>query len=175
MAKSPRKSEEVIQFNSYQNEVFSALWPAPFIYKKLTFKSIEHGYQYFKLAKSEEELRRKILNAFDPYRAKYYGSDKAKGKQRKDHDVKRIDTMRRMIKESYMQNPLRLLALLATGKTKLSHLAQWDKGGWGVNDQGKGADMMGVLLMEFRDSMKGADVWKVCKEHTMMRLAELVE
>lgn len=158
------KTVETINFNSYENAQLSAMWPAPFEYKGIYFKCIEQYYAYMKLHKSQDELRNKIMGAYDPYKHKYYASSKAGGKERKDQDVKCIDTMRIAIRESYMQNPHRLKYLLDTKKANLVHRADWDDK-WGDGKNGKGGNMMGVLTMEFRDSMKGADVWKVCRDH----------
>lgn len=160
-------SKQVILFNSYENEIFSAMWPAPFMYKGTIWKSIEAYYQFRKLDKSETEKRSKIKAAFDPYKAKHFGSKKAGGKVAKDYDVDKLETMKIAIRESYMQNPWRLVALMNTGKAKLSHLADWGDGYWGVSKEGKGGDHMGLLLMQFRDSMKGVDVWKACKAHKL--------
>lgn len=159
-------SKQVILFNSYENEIFSAMWPAPFYYKGTVWKSIEAYYQFRKLDKTEKELRSKIQAAYDPYKAKHFGSKKAGGKPDKNHDVDKLETMKIAIRESYMQNPWRLVALMNTGKAKLSHLAEWDDF-WGVNKEGKGGDQMGLLLTAFRDSMKGIDVWKACKAHKL--------
>ena len=155
---------EVIHFNSYENAQLSAMWPAPYEYKGIYYKCIEQHYAYMKLDKSEEELRNKIMGAYDPYKCKHFGSKKAGGKERKDHDVKRIDLMRIAIRESYMQNPHRLIYLMNTKKAKLVHRADWDAV-WGDGKDGKGLDMMGTLTMEFRDSMKGVDIWEACRKH----------
>lgn len=159
-------AKQVILFNSYENEIFSAMWPAPFAYKGVVWKNIEAFYQYRKLDKSEKEKRKKIRDGYDPYKAKHFGSKKAGGKTAKNYDVDKLDTMRIAIRESYMQNPWRLIALQNTGKAKLSHLADWDDF-WGVSREGKGSDQMGLLLTQFRDSIAGKDAWKICKAHKL--------
>ena len=149
------------------------MWPSPFFYKKRLFKSIEHMYQFYSLDPSEKELRAKILNTYDPFRAKHFGSKKAGGKEREDQRSKRYDTMKIAIRESYMQNPMRLLALLAT-EGRLAHLADWDKD-WGTGKDGKGADAMGRMLTEFRDSFAGEDQDQIverCMEHIQKRMEE---
>lgn len=159
MAKS-----EVIHFNSYENAQLSAMWPAPYEYKGIYYKCIEQHFAFMKLSKSEEELRNKIMAAYDPYKCKHFASEKAGGKERKDQDVKCIETMRVAIRESYMQNPHRLLYLMSTKKATLVHRADWDNK-WGDGKDGKGGNMMGILTMEFRKSMVGVDVWKACAKH----------
>lgn len=158
------KKKEAIHYNSYDNPRFSAMWPRPFMYKGQIFKSVEHFYQWRKLHKSEAALRAKILNSFDPYKAKHFGSKKAGGKTTADWDTKKLDVMKIAIRESYMQNPNDLQVLLDTKDMDLIHDAEWDDF-WGVNKAGKGGNNHGILLMKFRDEMKGADVWKVCKAH----------
>lgn len=160
-----------IEFNSYQNPMWSAMWPAPFFYKKRLFKSIEHMFQFYSLDPSEKETRTKILDSFDPYKVKFFGSKKHGAKERKDQKSKRYDTMKIAIRESYLQNPIRLLALLET-KGRLVHLADWDKD-WGTGKDGKGADAMGRMLTEFRDSFKGkkrAEIIEMCVNHSQMRM-----
>lgn len=163
--------QEAILFSSYENAQLSAMWPAPYEYKGIYYKCIEQQYAFMKLDKSEADLRNKIMNAYDPYKHKHFASKKAGGKERKDHDVKCIDVMRIAIRESFMQNPHRLQYLLDTKKAKLVHRADWDAK-WGDGKDGKGGNMYGVLLMEFRDSMKGADVWKVCRDHKIKERKE---
>lgn len=153
-----------IEFNSYQNEIFSAFWPSPFYYKGHLWKCIEQFYQYRKLHKKSDELRQKIVKAYDPYKMKYFGSSKAGGVAKEGHDAGRLKIMEIGIREAYMQNPHRLMALQATGKTRLSHKMDGDEF-WGTGRNGKGADQMGVLLTKFRDSVAGLDPWKACKNH----------
>lgn len=159
-----KKEREVINYNSYENAQLSAMWPAPYEYKGIYYKCCEQHYAFMKLDKSEEEKRNKIMSTYDPYNMKYQASSKAKGKVRKDHDTKAIDVMRIAIRESYMQNPHRLLYLLNTGDAYLNHRADWDDK-WGDGKNGKGANMHGILTMEFRDKMKGVDVWDACRNH----------
>lgn len=170
MAKKPVK---VIPFNSYENPMWSAMWPSPFYYKKRLFKSIEHMYQFYSLSTSEKDLRAKILNSFCPYKAKFHASKKAGGKKRAEHETKRIDTMKIAIRESYLQNPARLFALLET-KDRLSHVMEGSSD-WAVNSKGQGADMYGRMTTEFRDSMRDKDIWKLCREHIKLRTAEYNE
>jgi len=153
--------------------MWSAMWPAPFFYKKRIFKSIEHMFQFYSLDPGEKELRAKILNSFDPYKAKHFGSKKAGGKEREDQKSKRYGTMAIAIRESYLQNPMRLLALLKT-KGRLVHKADWDSD-WGTGKDGKGADAMGRMLTEFRDGFKGLkekEILQRCADHIKERIAE---
>lgn len=158
------KKRETINFSSYENAQLSAMWPAPYEYKGIYYKCIEQHYAYMKLDKSESELRNKIMGAYDPYKHKHFASKKAGGKERKDQDTKCIETMRIAIRESFMQNPHRLQYLLDTKDAVLNHRADWDDK-WGDGKDGKGGNMFGVMLMQFREKMKGADVWKVCRDH----------
>lgn len=159
-----KKEKKIIHYNSYENAQLSNMWPAAYEYKGIYYKCPEQHYAYMKLDKSEKELRNKIMSAYDPYKMKHFASKKAGGKVRKDHDTKRIDLMRIAIRESYMQNPHRLLYLLNTKDAVLVHRADWDSE-WGDGKDGKGSNMHGILTMEFRDKMKGADVWKACAKH----------
>lgn len=144
--------KNAILFNSYENPALSALFPFPFFHKDVLWKSIEHFYQYHKLAKAETELRQKIILSFDPYKAKHFGSKKAGGKPRADYEQVRLQIMRKAIKLSYDQNPLRQRILKATKTANLVHLAQWDDF-WGWYD-GKGQNQFGILLMQYRDTLK---------------------
>lgn len=146
-----KKKREEILFNSYNNPALSALFPFPFLHKDILWKSIEHFYQYHKLASSETELRQKIILSFDPYKAKHFGSKKAGGKPRSDYEKVRLQIMIKAIKLSYDQNPLRQKILKETGNRKLIHEAQWDDF-WGAYE-GKGQNQFGVLLMEYRKAL----------------------
>ena len=165
---------EIIEFSSYENEIFSAMWPAPFYYKGRMWKSQEQFYQYHKLSKKSDDLRNKILLSFDPYKAKHFGSKKAGGIPIDAYDVERLRYMEISIRESYLQNPHRLMSLLATGKGRLSHKGEWDEF-WASGKNGKGLDQMGVLLTKFRNSMLGKDVWKACKNHPLTQLKKKVK
>lgn len=161
--------QPVIEFSSYENEIFSAMWPAPFYYKGRMWKCQEQFYQYKKLSKKSDDLRNKILLAFDPYKMKHFGSKKAGGVTNDAHDVERLKIMEISIRESYMQNPHRLMALQSTGKARLSHKGEWDEF-WASGKSGKGGDQMGILLTKFRDSVSGLDPWKACKAHKLTEL-----
>lgn len=168
-----KKAVKTTPFNSYENPMWSAMWPSPFYYKKRLFKSIEQMYQFYSLDVSEKELRTKILDAYCPYKAKFHGSKKAGGKKREDHQTKRIDTMRIAIREAYLQNPGRLHALLQT-TGRLSHVMEGNSD-WAVNSKGQGSDMYGLMTTEFRDSMRDQDIWKLCKDHIKKRTREYNE
>lgn len=159
-----KKEKKVIHYNSYENAQLSAMWPAPYEYKGIYYKCVEQHFVFMKLHKSEKELRGKTMTSYDPYKMKHFGSKKAGGKEREDQDTKCIDTMRIAIRESYMQNPHRLIYLLNTKDAILIHRADWDDK-WGDGKNGKGANMHGILTMEFRDKMKGVDVWEACRKH----------
>jgi predicted NAD-dependent protein-ADP-ribosyltransferase YbiA (DUF1768 family) len=168
-----KKAVKIIPFNSYENPMWSAMWPSPFYYKKRLFKSIEQMYQFYSLAVSEKDLRTKIMAAYCPYKAKFHGSKKAGGKEREGQQTKRIDTMKIAIREAYLQNPSRLYALTQT-TGRLSHVMEGNSD-WAVNSKGQGADMFGHMLTEFRDEMKDIDIWKACRDHIKKRTREYNE
>lgn len=169
-----KEKQKVIEFNSYENEIFSAMWPAPFYYKGQMWKCQEQFYQFKKLSKKSADLRAKIMAAYDPYKMKHFGSKKAGGTPVDAYDTERLKNMEISIRESYMQNPHRLAALLSTDKARLSHKGEWDEF-WATGKNGKGADQMGILLTKFRDSMRGADPWKVCRAHKLTELKKKVK
>lgn len=140
-----------IKFNSYQFPEFSALYPFPFLSKGILYKSIEHYYQYHKLSTDEVELRNKILNSFDPYKAKHFGSKKAGGTPKANFEKNKLAIMQRAIELSYGQNPMRQEFLRSTGNRKLIHEAEWDNY-WGAYN-GKGQNQFGILLMTYRKSL----------------------
>src|SRR5690606_18560701 len=151
-----------ILFNSKEYPLFSNMWPAPFVRGSIVYKSVEHYYQYHKLHPEEVELREKVLKTMDPFDARFYGK-KGKGRLRDGFETARNKIMRKGLRSSYLQNPVRLVSLVKTGNAHLVHHSPWDTY-WGVDDEGKGKNMLGILLMELRAEFRDVDPYEACRE-----------
>jgi len=157
MAKKPKE----IRFNSKIPEYawLSAFYPGPFVAplgKKLVlFRGREWYYQAHKT--KSKEFREKIINASDGSRAKYFGSAKSGCPIIDKFDKGREALMREAIRYQFHQNPLLMNLLKSTGDAVLIEDAYWDDF-FGTGRDGKGKNIHGKLLMEFRDSEEGVGV-----------------
>ena len=168
MAKVPRKTEgkvakEVILFNAATPGVdfLSAMYPSPFRDDKgRLWRCVEQYFQYHKLsiANLEDkklielttELKEKILGSYDPFKMRYFGSQKAGGNMNPKWDKGLSDkVMLRAQRWKYEQNPLLLVELMQTRNNDLVEDAPWDAI-WGSGKDGNGQNKSGKILMELR-------------------------
>lgn len=149
-----------IKFNSRTPEYafLSAFYPGPFIAplgKKLVlFPHREAFYQAHKTKNSA--FRSKIINALDASRSKYFGSAKSGCPIVDDFDKGREKLMRKAIRYQMVQNPVLRRLLRDTKKAKIVEDAPWDDF-FGTGRDGKGKNVHGKLLMEFRDDFSDTD------------------
>jgi ribA/ribD-fused uncharacterized protein len=112
-------------------------------YEGLTYQSSEAAYQAAKFPEAE----RKAFTALDPDAAKKLAHsktiDEAKWNARKDQ------VMREVVWAKFSQHPDLAGRLLATGDRYLEETNWWNDPYWGVY-QGKGANMLGKILMDTR-------------------------
>lgn len=115
-------------------------------YEDISYPSIEHAFQ---AAKTLNVLQRKLIaNISTPGLAKKAGS---KVNLRPDWEDIKIDVMKTLLKEKFIQPELKKL-LLATGDEKLVEGNSWDDTFWGVCN-GVGSNWLGKLLMELRSRL----------------------
>lgn len=149
-----------IEFNSRIPEYafLSAFYPGPFIAplgKKLVL--FPHREAYYQAHKTKDKhFRAKIINALDASRAKYFGSAKSGCPIVDGFDKGREALMRKAIRYQMVQNPLLRRLLRDTGNAKLIEKAPWDDF-FGTGRDGKGKNVHGKLLMEFRDEFSDND------------------
>ena len=114
------------------------------------YPSVEHAYQASKT--SDETTKRLIREAKSPGVAKKLGYA---CQLPPDWEAKKVDVMRRCIREKF-KNPLLRSMLLATEDAELIEGNTWNDTFWGVC-RGMGANMLGKLLMEVREECKHED------------------
>jgi ribA/ribD-fused uncharacterized protein len=113
----------------------------------LKWKSSEQYYQAGKFMKGSPRWEQ-IRIATNPYDAKKIGLS---GKWTSDEA--KIQRMREALKMKFTQNPELKKKLVDTGNKILQELNYWNDTFWGICN-GKGDNMLGVLLMELREELK---------------------
>lgn len=148
-----------IKFNSRIPEYafLSAFYPGPFVAplgkKMVLFPHREAYYQAHKTKNAT--FRSKIINALDASRSKYFGSAKSGCPIIDGFDPGREKLMRKAIRYQMTQNPL-LRRLLRDIKGKIVEDAPWDDF-FGTGRDGKGKNVHGKLLMDYRDNFSDND------------------
>lgn len=143
-----------VKFNSKIPEYafLSAFYPGPFIAplgkKMVLFPHREAYYQAHK-TKDQEQVA-KIVNSLDGSRAKYFGSAKGGARIIDNFDSKRKDIVREGIRYQMTQNAVLRALLHSTGSAKIKEEAYWDDY-FGTGRDGKGKNVHGKLLVEYRD------------------------
>jgi ribA/ribD-fused uncharacterized protein len=108
------------------------------------YPSVEHAYQAAKA--SDPSTKRMIREARTPAIAKKLGYS---CQLPDDWDTKKVDIMRRLVREKF-KNPLLRSMLLATGDAQLVEGNTWNDRFWGVC-RGSGQNWLGKILMEIRN------------------------
>lgn len=115
----------------------------------------EAGFQAQKFAKTNPERYDQILSLKSP------GAAASAGRSREfvidpDWDRKRDDFMREELYHKFSENDDIREVLLSTGDEELIEDSPVDYY-WGIGKTGKGKNMLGILLMELRDLLRGGD------------------
>lgn len=124
----------------------SNMFPCKFEYGEVTFKSVEHAYQYHKTMSPEEQAR--VLKCNDPKDTKRI-SRTFKFIRYDWHEVK-AEIMYHLVKEKFLQNKDLSEALLMTKNFELIEGNWWGDVYWGVYE-GRGKNILGKILMIIRD------------------------
>lgn len=135
-----------VQFNSYTAgyEWLSNFFEATIDYAGRDWMTVEHAYRAMKTV--DEGQRDAIMLAPTASKAKRIG---------KHVDIRpdwlsiRVDVMRELTRCKYSQHNWLSDRLIATGDATLYHLAPWDRF-WGVDDQLRGENQLGRILMAER-------------------------
>lgn len=135
--------QEVISRFDNEFAFLSNTYNADILYQGLTYKNAESAYQ---AQKTKCENLRKVFTETSPYEAKELGKQLV---LRNDWD--QVSVMKSVVYEKFYQNPeIRILLL----NTKDAILAPEGIGSfWGVKD-GKGKNLLGMILMNVRDELR---------------------
>lgn len=136
----------IMRFNSKTREsaFLSNFYAALIEYEGLRYPSVEHAYQAAKTF--DHQARLAIAQAPSAAEAKRLGKRVV---LRVDWDESKVQVMRDLLELKFRDPDLRA-RLLATRCERLVHKAPWD-GFWGDGPDGRGKNMLGVLLMELRE------------------------
>ena len=134
--------------------VFSNLYPSPIVFEARQFPTAEHAYQAGKARK--EAVREWILSAPTPALVAMAAHGLYTWDIVSDWSRTKFDRMRAVLRAKFTQHDDLRKILLATGEARLVEAARVVNGvnrTWGeVN--GKGLNMLGVLLMELREELR---------------------
>ena len=111
----------------------------------------EHYYQAQKYL--DPELQEKVRLASGPGMAAMIGRDKDLP-LREDWEEIKDDVMRKVVAAKFAQHPELAYELVATGDAILIEHTKNDSY-WGDGGNGRGKNMLGVVLMEVRDGLRG--------------------
>jgi len=125
-------------------QFLSNFWVSPFEFNNITFRTVEHYYQYMKC--EDETDRELILNCHTPGDAKKVGKEV---KIRSEWNTIKPSIMYVGLSCKFEQNAHLKKRLLATGDSILHENSPYDMY-WGF----AGADMLGSLLMFVRSEIK---------------------
>ena len=135
--------EEPIHSFTHENGFLSNFHPAPVTLDDEIYPTVEHAYQAAKTLDRAERIQ--IRYAPNPAIAKRLGK---RVRIRPDWDQVKVDMMRSLLEQKFKNPELRHL-LLMTKDAELVEGNWWGDTFWGVCD-GKGANMLGKLLMNIR-------------------------
>lgn len=134
--------------------VFSNLHRRPFIFEGREYLTAEHAYQAGKARK--EAVREWILSAPTPGLVAMAAHGLYTWDIVSDWSKIKFDRMRAVLRSKFTQHDDLRQLLLSTGKARLVEVGRVDNAvnrTWGeVN--GKGKNMLGILLMELRDELE---------------------
>jgi ribA/ribD-fused uncharacterized protein len=132
---------------------FSNFAPYPITLDGKRWPTSEH---YFQAQKFEDPtVREAIRRVKSPMEAARTGRDR-KHRLRRDWDSARVGIMREALRAKFTQHEDVRELLLSTGDaTIVEHTERDDY--WGEGGDGSGANMLGRLLMELREELRGDD------------------
>jgi ribA/ribD-fused uncharacterized protein len=139
-----------LKIAEFRNEFrfLSNFYPAEVVLDGLTYKSVEHAYQAAKTLDLCE--RDKIVVAPTPGESKRVGRSI---RMRQDWEDVKVGVMKGLLIQKF-SNPELKRKLLDTGDAELVEGNKWGDCFWGVC-AGIGKNMLGKLLMEVRNELKG--------------------
>lgn len=145
----------ITHFTSYEHRWLSNFWPCEIIFEGVTYRSVEHAYMS---AKSDDpEWKLFCLNTEKPADVKYKSKEI---ELRPDWDDIKVKVMRKCVTEKFTQEPFKTM-LLETGTEHIQEGNWWGDRFWGVDlnvSPPIGKNMLGILIMEVRNSMIMDDI-----------------
>ncbi len=148
-----KRDPYAIYFFSQADEysVFSNFAYVPFYWNGRLCKTLEHPYQASKFP-DHPEYQEKIYSTKNPADA-YRLSQTEEYCIRSDWKKVKLDIMRELLYEKFIQNEDLKEMLLATGDRTLIEDSSSNYY-WGCGKNGTGKNMLGILLMELREKFR---------------------
>jgi ribA/ribD-fused uncharacterized protein len=129
---------------------FSNFAGFPFSLKGVVWPTSEHYFQAQKFAGTKHEEAVRL--AASPMAAAKMGRDRSRP-LRTDWEAVKDDLMREAVRAKFQQHPSLQSLLLSTGNAEIiEHTA--NDSYWGDGGDGSGKNMLGRILMEFRDELR---------------------
>lgn len=157
-AATPPKTSEIRFYRSNEKPfgAFSNLFRREIVLEGQTYATAEHAYQAGKAAKAK--VREWILSAPSPSLVAMAAHGLYTWDIVPDWSKTKFDRMRKVLRTKFSQHEDLRVLLLSTGSARLVEAGRTDNAvnrEWGeVN--GKGKNMLGVLLMEIREELRAA-------------------
>lgn len=143
------RDNQITNFESEPYRFLSNFYPAEVELDGVIYPTVEHAYQ---AAKSDDPVSREYVRAAPtPAEAKRAGR---RLKARKDWDAVKVGIMFVLLLRKFDEGTPLAEKLLATGNRYLEEGNWWGDVFWGVSG-GQGKNMLGILLMGVRESLKG--------------------
>lgn len=128
----------------------SNFYPCRVVIGGLAYPSSEHAYQASKSCRAE--IKAEIATLKTPGKAKRAGRSI---ELKSDWDSTRVQTMKHIVTQKFIQNPYLLRELVATGEEELIEGNNWGDRFWGVCS-GIGENNLGKILMQIRCELKSS-------------------
>lgn len=140
--------KSVIDSFDGEYDFLSNFYNCPVTYKGITYRNSEAAFQAQKVTDVYTQVR--LFTDVTASMAKKAGRN---CDLRKDWDDIRVDEMREIVLQKFLQNPRLEARLLATGNAVLIEGNWWNDRFWGVC-KGEGCNMLGMILMEVREYIR---------------------
>lgn len=126
----------------------SNFYPSTVVYEGEEYPTVENAYQ---AAKTTNTAARHSFKSVPP------GAAKAKGRRltmRPDWEEIKVGIMLDLLKQKFAPGSALTRSLLGTGDAELIEGNTWHDQFWGVDQTGKGQNMLGQLLMAVRQELR---------------------
>ena len=140
--------KSVIDSFEGEYDFLSNFYNCPVTYKGITYRNSEAAFQAQKVTDVYTQVR--LFTDVTASAAKKAGRH---CDLRKDWDDIRVDEMRAIVLQKFLQNPRLEKRLLDTGNATLIEGNWWNDKFWGVC-KGEGCNMLGMILMEVREYIR---------------------
>lgn len=137
-----------------EHAFYSNFYKCNFVWAGIRWPTSEHAYQAAKATGSEKhEWIDKIIACKTPGMAKRLGK---KVPLRKRWNDIRVDIMRRIVRQKFVQNPSLMRKLIDSGDAILIEGNNWRDNFWGADpaNNPEGENWLGKVLMEIREEFR---------------------